>query len=329
MYISIYMRYRIQSRRQPGFSPARRSRQPNTPFRPDTMFSTAFHSKNPNSCDEQPLLRISKGAGSIHARRLPRPLSKTDPLTSSECSAKSLFHHILDLSPYGSRFCTGTALSPSSKCLRMNILATSTEKYRGEFEAKSLFQNILAVSPCGSIFCADTSLLKPYKGKNILGSQPTPICNNPCMSDPTNPKTLQEAIQYFSDEQVCVDAVALMRWMDGAHCPECWTPGGDKGRNPYYIKTQKRWKSRGCRRQFSVKVDPTGEDSPIPLQKWLPALWMLVNCKNGVSSWELHRALGVSQNGSLVHAASAQTGAQDWVVCLQIGWQRFRRRRGR
>lgn len=118
------------------------------------------------------------------------------------------------------------------------------------------------------------------------------------MSDPTNPKTLQEAIQYFSDEQVCVDAVALMRWMDGAHCPDCWTPGGDKGRNPYYIKTQKRWKCRDCRRQFSVKVGTIFEDSPIPLQKWLPALWILVSCKNGVSSWELHRALGVSQKSA-------------------------------
>ena len=115
------------------------------------------------------------------------------------------------------------------------------------------------------------------------------------MEDRTNPKTLQEAIQYFSDEQVCVDAVALMRWMDGAKCPDCFTPGGDKGRNPYYIKTQKRWKCRDCRRQFSVKVETIFEDSPVPLQKWLPALWMLVNCKNGVSSWELHRALGVTQ----------------------------------
>src|ERR1017187_3537559 len=111
----------------------------------------------------------------------------------------------------------------------------------------------------------------------------------------TNPKTLQEAIQYFSDEQVCVDVVALMRWMDGAKCPDCWTPGGDKGRNPYYLKTQKRWKCRDCRRQFSVKVGTIFEDSPISLQKWLPALWMLLACKNGVSSWELHRALGVSQ----------------------------------
>lgn len=106
------------------------------------------------------------------------------------------------------------------------------------------------------------------------------------------PQTLQEAIQYFSDEQVCIDAVALMRWPDGPRCPDCHF---DDAKNPYYIKTQKRWKCRTCRRQFSVKVETIFEDSPIPLQKWLPAMWMLVNCKNGISSWELHRGLGVSQ----------------------------------
>jgi transposase-like protein len=107
-----------------------------------------------------------------------------------------------------------------------------------------------------------------------------------------SPNTLLEAIQYFSDEQVCIDAVASMRWPKGPHCPTCFT---DSGANPYYIKTQKRWKCRHCRGQFSVKVGTIFEDSPISLTKWLPALWMLVNCKNGVSSWELHRNLGVSQ----------------------------------
>jgi len=103
------------------------------------------------------------------------------------------------------------------------------------------------------------------------------------------PKSLLEAIQYFSDEQVCIDAVAAMRWPDGPICPDCNTP------NPYYIKTQKRWKCRDCRRQFSVKVESIFEDSPISLTKWLPALWLLVNCKNGISSHELARDLKVSQ----------------------------------
>jgi transposase-like protein len=103
------------------------------------------------------------------------------------------------------------------------------------------------------------------------------------------PKTLQEAIQHFSDEQVCIDAVAKMRWPSGPECPACQT------KEPYYLKTQKRFKCRECRRQFSVKLGTIFEDSPISLQKWLPAVWLLTNCKNGVSSWEIHRALGVTQ----------------------------------
>ena len=106
------------------------------------------------------------------------------------------------------------------------------------------------------------------------------------------PKTLQQAIQLFTDEQVCIDAVAAMRWPDGADCPHC------QAKEPYYLATQKRWKCRSCRKQFSVKVGTIFEDSPIPLQKWLPALWMLVNDKNGISSYELHRALGISQKSA-------------------------------
>ena len=105
-----------------------------------------------------------------------------------------------------------------------------------------------------------------------------------------SPRTLLEAIQYFSDEQVCIDTVAAMRWPNGVKCPD-----GCHAENPYYIKTQKRWKCRNCRRQFSVKIESIFEDSPISLKKWLPTLWMLVNCKNGVSSHEIARDLGVTQ----------------------------------
>src|SRR5437868_15542037 len=107
-----------------------------------------------------------------------------------------------------------------------------------------------------------------------------------------NPRTLLEAIKYFSDEQVCIDAVAQMRWPNGPKCPECWAT------EPYYIKTQKRWKCRNCRIQFSVKRGSIFEDSPISLTKWLPALWMLVNCKNGISSYEIARDLGITQKSA-------------------------------
>jgi transposase-like protein len=104
------------------------------------------------------------------------------------------------------------------------------------------------------------------------------------------PKTLLEAIQYFSDEQICIDAVAAMKWSDGkATCPQC------RAKEPYYLANQKRWKCRKCHKQFSVKVGTIFEDSPISLQKWLPAMWLLCNCKNGISSWEIHRGLGVTQ----------------------------------
>src|SRR5229473_865039 len=106
------------------------------------------------------------------------------------------------------------------------------------------------------------------------------------------PKTLQQAIKHYSDEQVCIDAVARMRWPNGPSCPAC----GHK--EHYYLKTQKRWKCKECYKQFTVKLGTVFEDSPISLTKWLPALWMLCNCKNGISSYELHRALGVSQKAA-------------------------------
>ena len=98
---------------------------------------------------------------------------------------------------------------------------------------------------------------------------------------------------YFSNEQVCIDAVAEMRWpTTGPVCPEC---DSDK---PYYLKTAKRWKCRNCRIQFSVKRGSVFEDSALPLTKWMPVLWLLVNCKNGISSYEVAKAIGVTQKSA-------------------------------
>jgi transposase-like protein len=106
------------------------------------------------------------------------------------------------------------------------------------------------------------------------------------------PKTLQEAVRYFKDEQTCIDTIAEMRWPDGPICPKC-------GHNQhYYLATQRRWKCRQCKKQFSVKQGTVFEDSPVPLDKWLIALWMLVNCRNGVSSYEVARALGITQKSA-------------------------------
>jgi transposase-like protein len=106
------------------------------------------------------------------------------------------------------------------------------------------------------------------------------------------PKTLQAAVKHFSDEQVCIDTVAALRWPNGPQCPAC----GHK--EHYYLKTQKRWKCKECYKQFTVKLGTIFEDSPIALDKWLIALWMLVNCRNGVSSYEIARDLGVTQKSA-------------------------------
>jgi transposase-like protein len=106
------------------------------------------------------------------------------------------------------------------------------------------------------------------------------------------PKTLQQAIRYFSDEQVCIDTVAALRWPNGPICPKC------AHNEHYYLASQRRWKCKECYKQFSVKVGTIFEDSAIPLDKWLAALWMLVNCKNGISSYEVGRALGITQKSA-------------------------------
>ena len=106
------------------------------------------------------------------------------------------------------------------------------------------------------------------------------------------PETLQQAIVYFSDEQRCIDFVAGLRWPDGTEiCPIC---SSDK---PKYNPNRRVWQCNNVhpKRQFSVKVGTIMEDSPIPLSKWLPAIWLIGSAKNGISSYEIHRALGVTQ----------------------------------
>ena len=106
------------------------------------------------------------------------------------------------------------------------------------------------------------------------------------------PTTLLEAIRYFSDRDVCVDFVAKLRWPDGPVCPRC------EGTEHSYLKTRRIWKCKSCKRQFSVKVGTIFEDSPLGLDKWLPAVWLAANSKNGISSHELGRALGITQKSA-------------------------------
>jgi transposase-like protein len=108
---------------------------------------------------------------------------------------------------------------------------------------------------------------------------------------PHPPETLVAAVRYFSDPDVCLAFLVELRWPDGVTCPVCGS------RDVSFLKNQRRWKCREeheCR-QFSIKVGTIFEDSPISLDKWLPAVWMIVNDKNGISSYEVARALGVTQ----------------------------------
>lgn len=104
--------------------------------------------------------------------------------------------------------------------------------------------------------------------------------------------TLQSAILWFADFEHCRQFMTELRWADGVvKCPHC---GSD---NVTWLAKARVWKcyAKHARPTFTLKTGTIFEDSPIPLEKWLCAAWMLVSCKNGISSYELHRGLGVTQ----------------------------------
>jgi transposase-like protein len=106
------------------------------------------------------------------------------------------------------------------------------------------------------------------------------------------PATLMEAIKHFADPLTCVNFVAYLRWEDGPVCPRC------ASKRLSFLTTRLMWKCLDCKKQFSVKVDSIFEDSALGLDKWLCAMWMLVDCKNGVSSYEIARDLGITQKSA-------------------------------
>ncbi len=107
-----------------------------------------------------------------------------------------------------------------------------------------------------------------------------------------NPRTLQEAIIAYANPDAALAKMVALRWPDGVVCPHC------AGTNHYFVKTRRIWRCKGCKMQFSVKIGTVMEDSPLGLDKWLCGLWMLANAKNGISSYEIHRALGITQKSS-------------------------------
>lgn len=106
------------------------------------------------------------------------------------------------------------------------------------------------------------------------------------------PKTLQQAIIYFANPENASNFLMQMRWPNGVECPNC------DGTEVSYLSTRRLWKCKACKKQFSVKVGSIMEDSPIGLDRWLAAIWLIANAKNGISSCELARSLGMTQKSA-------------------------------
>jgi transposase-like protein len=108
------------------------------------------------------------------------------------------------------------------------------------------------------------------------------------------PTTLQEAIVYFNDPDNCIAYLVARRWPNGVVCPTCGSA------NVSYLAKVRRWQcsARHTQRQFTLKTGTIMEDSPLGLDKWLAAMWLLLNCKNGISSYEIARSVGISQKSA-------------------------------
>ncbi len=129
------------------------------------------------------------------------------------------------------------------------------------------------------------------------------------------PKSLQEAIVYFSNPDNCIDYIAVRRWPNGVVCPGC---GATK---VSFNANRRTWKcgSHHPKREFSVKVGTIYEDSPISLDKWLTATWMLTNCKNGVSSYEIARDVRVTQKSAWFMLQRIRLAMQDDFFGSKLG----------
>ena len=106
------------------------------------------------------------------------------------------------------------------------------------------------------------------------------------------PESLQEAVVYFSDPEKAHEWAVSLRWPNGIECPRC----GSKEHS--FISTRRIWFCKGCKKQFTVKVGSIFEDSPLGMDKWMFALWLLVTCKNGISSYEIASHLNITQKSA-------------------------------
>ena len=132
----------------------------------------------------------------------------------------------------------------------------------------------------------------------------------------SSPATLQQAIQYFSNFENCKKFMVELRWPGGkVQCPYC---GAEK---VTWLENARVWKCYGKHEKprFSLKTGTVFEDSPLGLDKWLPVMWLLVNCKNGVSSWEIHRAMGVTQKTAWFMLQRCRLAMQDDLTGGMLG----------
>src|SRR5579864_3682967 len=109
------------------------------------------------------------------------------------------------------------------------------------------------------------------------------------MNSEMMPQTLQEAITYFSEPDRCFAFAVALRWPDGnVACPRCGSAEHS------FLSTRRIWFCKGCKKQFTMKVGTIFEDSPLGMDKWMIGMWLLTNCKNGISSCEVARDLGIT-----------------------------------
>ena len=132
----------------------------------------------------------------------------------------------------------------------------------------------------------------------------------------SEPKSLQEAIVYFSNSDNCIDYLALRRWPDGkVICPTC---GSAKVK---FSEKRRTWtcSAHHSKREFSIKIGTVMEDSPIPLDKWMTATWLVTNCKNGISSYEIARDVKVTQKSAWFMLHRIRLAMQDDFFGSKLG----------
>jgi transposase-like protein len=133
---------------------------------------------------------------------------------------------------------------------------------------------------------------------------------------PEFPETLKEAIEYFADADRSHEFMKAIHWPDGkVCCPDAKC----RSHEVAYMPKVRRWYCRKCKGQFSVKAGTIFEESPLGFDKWLPAVWMILNAKNGISSCELARALGVTQKTAWFMLHRIRYALQDDSLCKFAG----------